>query len=45
MRNIFAETLYKYATKDKKIHIVVADVSPAGSMEKFRKEYYICWKG
>ena len=39
MRNIFAETLYKYATKDKKIHIVVADVSPAGSMEKFRKEY------
>lgn len=39
MRNTFADTLYKFATKDKKISIVVADISPAGSMEKFRKKY------
>ena len=39
MRNIFAETLYKCAKKDKRIHIVTADISPAGSMESFRNNY------
>lgn len=39
MRNIFAETLYKCAIKNKDIYIVAADVSPAGSMENFRKKY------
>jgi transketolase len=39
MRNIFAETLYKCAIKNKNIYIVAADISPAGSMEKFRKNY------
>lgn len=39
MRNTFAETLYQFAKKDKKISIVVADISPAGSMEKFRLKY------
>jgi transketolase len=39
MRNIFAETLYKCAIKNKDIYIVAADISPAGSMEIFRKNY------
>ena len=39
MRNKFAETLYECAQSNPKIAIVVADISPAGSMEKFRKEY------
>lgn len=39
MRNIFAETLYGLAKEDPRIYIVVADISPAGSMEKFRQEF------
>jgi transketolase len=39
MRNIFSEELYKIGKKNKKIHIVAADISPAGSMEQFRAEY------
>lgn len=39
MRNVFSETLYECATKDPSIYIVVADISPAGSMMKFRDEY------
>ena len=39
MRNKFADTLYECAKEDDRIAIVVADISPAGSMEKFRKEY------
>ena len=39
MRNIFAETLYQCAVEDERIHIVVADISPAGPMAKFQKEY------
>ena len=39
MRNIFAETLYKLAKEDPRIYIVVADISPAGSMTKFRQEF------
>ena len=39
MRNRFAELLYEAALKDDRIHIVVADISPAGSMQKFREEF------
>ncbi|MBI3706209.1 MAG: transketolase [Proteobacteria bacterium] len=39
MRNKFADTLYELGRADKDIFIVVADISPAGSMEKFRKEF------
>jgi transketolase len=39
MRNTFSETLYKCATADPNIYIVVADISPAGSMAKFQTEY------
>ena len=39
MRDTFAETLYKCAIKNKNIYIVAADISPAGSMETFRKKY------
>jgi len=39
MRNVFSEELFKQAKKDKKIDIIVADISPAGSMENFRKKY------
>jgi transketolase len=39
VRNKFAETLYECARNNPKISIVVADISPAGSMEKFRVEF------
>ncbi len=39
MRNKFAETLYELGREDPRIFIVVADISPAGSMERFRKEF------
>ena len=39
MRNTFAETLYECAKADPRIFIVVADISPAGSMAKFQAEY------
>lgn len=39
MRNTFAEVLYDLAKDDPRIHIVVADISPAGSMGKFREEF------
>lgn len=39
MRNSFAETLYEIAKTDPRIFIVVADISPAGSMVKFREEF------
>jgi transketolase len=39
MRNTFSETLYECAKADPGIFIVVADISPAGSMAKFQKEY------
>ncbi|MBL4759661.1 MAG: hypothetical protein JKY80_02250 [Mariprofundaceae bacterium] len=38
MRNAFAETLYQSAKIDKRLSIVVADISPAGSIAKFHKE-------
>ena len=39
MRNKFASAIYKIGKVDKRIAIVVADISPAGSMEDFRKEF------
>lgn len=39
MRNTFSETLYACAKEDPRVSIVVADISPAGSMAKFRDEY------
>lgn len=39
MRNAFAEALYEAAVKDPRICIVCADISPAGSMAKFREEF------
>lgn len=39
MRNMFANTIYEAAKKDPRLCMVVADISPAGSMEKFRQEY------
>ena len=39
MRNTFSETLYESAKANPQIFIVVADISPAGSMSKFQTEY------
>lgn len=39
MRNRFAELLYESAVQDDRIHIVVADISPAGLMQRFREEF------
>src|SRR5260370_39092245 len=39
MRNTFSEALYEAATANQSIYIVVADISPAGSMSKFSTEY------
>jgi transketolase len=39
MRNAVAETLYELAKTDPRICVVVADISPAGAMEKFRAEF------
>ncbi len=39
MRNAFSETLYECAKADPEIFIVVADISPAGSIAKFQTEY------
>lgn len=39
MRNKFSSTLYEIGTADPKIFCVVADISPAGSMEDFRQEF------
>ena len=39
MRNKFAEVIYKEGIKNDKICVVVADISPAGSIAEFRKKY------
>ncbi|HUC62282.1 MAG TPA: transketolase C-terminal domain-containing protein [Alphaproteobacteria bacterium] len=39
MRNSFAEALYKGAQANPDVYVVVADISPAGSMGKFRDQY------
>lgn len=38
MRDVFSEELYKYASKDRDIYIVSADISPAGKLIEFRKK-------
>ena len=39
MRNKLADVIYDLGLKDKKICVLVADISPAGSMSKFRKKF------
>jgi transketolase len=39
MRNRFAETFYELAKADDRLCLICADISPAGSMEKFRQEF------
>ena len=39
MRNTFSEALYQAATANPDVYVVVADISPAGSMGKFRDQY------
>ena len=39
MRNTFANTFFEEAKKDSRLCTVVADISPAGSMSKFREEF------
>ncbi len=39
MRNTFANTIYEAGRRDGRLVIVVADISPAGSMQKFREEF------
>jgi transketolase len=39
VRNTFSEALYQEATQNPDIYIVVADISPAGSMSKFSAQY------
>lgn len=38
MRNVFSKKMSELANKDKNIHIVVADISPAGAMLEFQKK-------
>ena len=39
MRNKFAETFYELAKADNRLCAIVADISPAGSIQKFREEF------
>lgn len=39
MRNRFAETFYSIAQEDARQCMIVADISPAGSMARFRDEF------
>ena len=39
MRNTFSDEILKNSKKNNKIFVVAADISPAGSMERFRKKY------
>ncbi len=39
MRNTFADTFYEASKRDKRLAVVVADISPAGSIQKFRDEF------
>ena len=39
MRNTFSDILYEIATQDPRVYVVVSDISPAGSMAKFREEF------
>jgi len=39
MRNRFADTFYELGKEDPRLCVVVADISPAGSIAKFRTEF------
>ena len=39
MRDAFAKTVYQIAKKRPNVFVVVADISPAGSMKPFREEF------
>jgi len=39
VRNSFADTFYELGKEDPKLVVVVADISPAGSIAKFRDEF------
>jgi transketolase len=39
MRNRFADTFYELGKEDPRLCVVVADISPAGSIAKFRSEF------
>lgn len=39
MRNTFADTFYELGKQDPRLVVVVADISPAGSIAKFRQDY------
>ena len=39
MRNTFANTFYEAGKRDTRLAVVVADISPAGSMQKFRDDF------
>jgi transketolase len=39
MRNQFAKSIFELSKKNKKIHVVVADISPAGKMQDFQKKF------
>ncbi len=39
MRNTFAQTFLEAAREDDRLCVVVADISPAGAMDQFRKEF------
>lgn len=39
MRNKFAETFYELGKADPRLCVIVADISPAGSMAQFRKDF------
>ena len=39
MRNRFADTFYELGKTDPRLCVVVADISPAGSIAKFRQEF------
>ncbi len=39
MRNTFASTFYEAAQKNPLLCVVVADISPAGAMDQFRKQF------
>jgi transketolase len=39
VRNTFAKTFHEAAQRDSRLCVVVADISPAGAMDQFRKEF------
>jgi len=39
MRNMFAKTFHEAAKLDERLCMIVADISPAGAMNEFRKEF------